>query len=323
MKEFTALYISNKELPLNYISHLLYRKDVNNYKDYLSRKEYKKLLQWSYSHAKEQIVTVQNKLFFEEFLVKNNISTPKIFFHNSKKIFTYEGNVFEIETKNAFTSFLTKVFIEKKIEHIFCKPVDGAKGKNIFIINKNTHQNLTDDLMDLIFSKAFIFQRVIPQNAVLNDINSSSINTLRIVTYKNEKNEVEILSGFIRVGRKGSIVDNAHKGGIVVPFDKETGKMGDEGLQLIYNGGGIFHKHPDTGIVFENLQIPHYVQVKEIVTKVSSLFKFPLLGWDVAITPTGPTIVEANHDFHLLLSDRTEKGLRRNPSIKKLLEKIS
>ena len=124
-------------------------------------------------------------------------------------------------------------------------------------------------------------------------------------------------------GRKGSIIDNAHAGGIVVPINKETGKMGNEGLQLIDNGGGVFYKHPDTGIIFDNIQIPHYIQVKEIVTKASSLFKIPLLGWDVALTPNGPVIIEANHNFHLLLSDRMEKGLKRTPSFKKLSLKLN
>ncbi len=322
IKEFTALYMAQKELPLNYISHLLYRKNIAKYTDYLSLKENRGLLQWSYSHAKDQITWVENKLLFEETLTKSNIPTPQIFFHNFKHQFTYDGDVFEIETKNDFFSFLEKVFNQQKIEHIFCKPIDGIRGENIFVIDKNTYRKIADNLIDLMFSKAFIFQELILQHTDLKKINSSSINTLRIVTYKNQKNEIEILSGFIRVGRKGAIIDNAHIGGIVIPFHKETGKMYAEGLQLIDNGGGIFHKHPDTGVIFDNLQIPHYKQVKKIVAEASLVFQFPLLGWDVAITPNGPTIVEANHDFHLLLSDLTEKGLKRNPSIKKLLEQI-
>ena len=322
IKEFTALSISKKELPTYYISNLLYRKNVSNYKDYLSLTENSRLLRWSWSKGKDQIVLAENKLLFEELLLKNNIPTPQIFFHNSKNRFTYKGNVFEIGTKNDFISFLEKVFNEEKIEYIFCKPIDGIKGENTFVIDKNTHRKISDSLISLVFSKAFIFQELILQHEVLKKINSSSINTLRIVTYKNKNNEVEILSGFIRVGIKGAIVDNASAGGIVVPFNKKTGRMCAEGLQLIDNGGGIFYKHPDTGIIFDNLQIPYYIQVKKLVAKASSLFKFPFLGWDVALTPNGPIIVEANHDLHLLISDRMEKGLKRIPSFKKLLEQL-
>ena len=323
IKEFTALCISEKELPLNYISHLLYRKSVVHYNDYLSLKENRGLLQWSCSHGKEQIEWVENKLMFEELLAKNNIPTPRIFFHNSKNRFTYKDDVLEIGTKNGFFSFLEKVFDEEKTERIFCKPINGARGENIFILERNTYRKIADRRIDLVFSQAFIFQESIPQHEALKKINSSSINTLRIVTYKNKQNEVEILSGFIRVGRKGAIIDNAHSGGIVIPLNKELGKMRDEGLQLINNGGGVFHRHPDSGIIFDGLQVPHYAQVKKTVARAASLFQFPLLGWDVAITPNGPVIVEANHDFHLLLSDLTEKGLKRNPSVKKLLEGLT
>ncbi len=322
VKEFTTLCISKKELPLYYISNLLYRKNVSHYNDYLSFKENKKLLNWSYSYSKEQNAFADNKLLFGEFLVKNNIPTPRIFFHNAKNKFTYKSDIFNIETKNEFVSFLENFFNEQKIEYIFCKPIDGTMGENIFIIEKNTLGKITDKLIQLVFTRAFIFQELILQHEALKKINFSCINTLRIVTYKNKDNDVEILSGFIRLGRAGSIVDNAHAGGIVVPFNKETGKMCHEGLQLIDNGGGIYYKHPDTEVIFDNFQIPYYTQVRDIVTKVSSLFNIPLLGWDIAITPNGPVIVEVNTDFHLLLSDRMEKGLKKSTSINKLLEQI-
>ncbi|MGB6153407.1 MAG: sugar-transfer associated ATP-grasp domain-containing protein [Pricia sp.] len=323
IKEFTTLGISAKEFPLHYISHLLYRKNVTNYKDYLSLKENHGLLQWSYSHAQEEIGLIENKLSFEAILSKNNIPTPRIFFHNLKNRFIYEGTAFDVDTKSDFFSFLEKVFNEKKVERIFCKPVDGIRGENIFVIDQNTYREMADNFIDLVFSKAFIFQELIRQHEDLGRINQSSVNTLRVVTYKNKNNASEVFSAFIRVGRKGAIIDNAHIGGIVVAIDKETGKMRGEGIQLIDNGGGIFYKHPDTGIIFDTVQIPHFDKVKKIATQAASLFKFPLLGWDIAVTPDGPVIIEANHDFHLFLSDRMEKGLKRNPTFKKILEQIT
>ena len=322
IKEFTSLSILQKELPLNYISHLLYRKDVVNYKDYLSLKENRKLLQWSYAHAEEQIILVENKMLFEQMLSENDIPTPQIYFHNTQNKFTYKGDNFQVANRTDFISFLDMFFNKEKIDRLFCKPVDGIRGEHIFIVDKDTYQQLDDDLSELVLAKAFIFQEVIQQHGDLRKINSSSVNTLRIITYKNQKNEVEILSGFIRLGRKGAIIDNAHFGGIVVPLNRDSGAMEAQGIQLIDNGGGIFHKHPDTGLVFENLQVPQYARVKEIAAHAASLLKFPLMGWDIAVTPDGPVIIEANHDFHLLLSDRTEKGLKRNPSIRKLIRQI-
>ncbi|PIA81964.1 hypothetical protein BFR04_11705 [Gaetbulibacter sp. 4G1] len=322
IKEFITLYFTNKSIPLYYITHFLYRKNTSNYKDYLSLKEHEKSLEWSCSFAPDQIILVENKLLFEELLVKNNIPTPKIFFHNSKNKFAYKGSGFEFKNKKELFSFFSKAFNEENVERFFCKPTNGRMGQNIFILDKNTYKNIDDTLVNLIFSQELMFQEVIVQHESLNEINKFSVNTLRIVTYKNEEGKVEILSGFIRLGIKGSVLDNAHAGGIVVSFNKETGKMGQEGLQLIDNGSGVFYKHPDTGIIFDSFQIPCYTQVKKIVIDVARLLKFPLLGWDVAITPDGPVIVEANHDFHLLLSDRMENGLKKNPVFNKLLQEI-
>lgn len=322
IKEFTSLYVAQKQIPVNYITSLLFRKNVLNYKDYITIKENQDLLAWSYAEANEQIELVENKLLFNKLLVKNNIPTPQIIFHNLKNSFTYNDETFRIATKKDFFLFLERVFDEVNIQRLFCKPTDGSMGKNIFVIDKNKSWETPDELINIVFSGSFIFQKPIIQHESLSKINHSSVNTLRIVAYKDQDHNVEIICGFIRLGRKGAVVDNAHAGGIVVPFDKDTGKMKDEGLQLIDNGGGIFYQHPETGIIFDNFQIPYYDQVKALVVEASALFKFPLLGWDIAITPQAPTIVEANHNFHLLLSDRMDLGLKRNPTINKLLEAL-
>lgn len=322
IREFIMLLFSKKELPKYYITNLLYRKNVDNYKKYLSFKENRKLLIWSQSQAKAQINLVQNKLLFGEFLIKNNIPTPKIYCHNSKTEFTYNNDVFQINSKKDLLVFFENIFIAENISHILCKPIDSGLGKNIFILDKLNLCDLDDNLIHLFISNSFIFQELILQHEVLKKINDTSLNTLRIVTYKTKSNNVEILSGFIRIGRKGAIVDNAHAGGIVIALNKETGEIRSEGLQLIDNGGGIFYKHPDSGVVFEGIQIPHYQQVKQIVTKATKLLNFPLLGWDVAIHPDGPVIIETNHNFHLMLSDRMENVLKNNVVFNELLKQI-
>ena len=46
------------------------------------------------------------------------------------------------------------------------------------------------------------------------------------------------------------------------------------------------------------------------------------IGWDVAITPNGPIIVEANRGPHLLSCEMGYGGLLRNQHIKKLVEEL-
>jgi hypothetical protein len=318
IKESISLYLSKKELPIYYFYNLLYRKNIKNYNDYLSLKENNVLLDWSHSLGADQIVLVENKLLFEEFLVKHDIPTPKIFLHNSKSKFTHKGNKVNVVSKNDFLTLLYKIFNEENTEKIFCKPIDGEQGKDIFVLDRMTYAKITDDVVTKVLSNSYIFQEAILQHKVLNKLNDSCVNTLRIATYKNTKNEVEILSIFIRIGRKGAIIDNAHAGGIVVSMNNDSGKLYSEGIQLITNGGGIFYRHPDSQIIFKDYEIPYFNELKQLVTKAATPFNFPLLGWDVALTPNGPIIIEVNHSFHLLLSDRMSNGLKRNPTFKEL-----
>lgn len=80
IKEFTSLYISKKKIPLYYISNLLYRKNVINYKNYLSLEESKTFLLWSYAQGGHHIPVAENKFLFHNLLIENKIATPRVFF---------------------------------------------------------------------------------------------------------------------------------------------------------------------------------------------------------------------------------------------------
>ena len=56
-----------------------------------------------------------------------------------------------------------------------------------------------------------------------------------------------------------------------------------------------FDTHPDTGVPFAGLRIPMYEEALALVRNASRHFGFMrTIGWDVAITPDGPMLIEAN-----------------------------
>ena len=63
-------------------------------------------------------------------------------------------------------------------------------------------------------------------------------------------------------------------------------------------GGTFFHArivHPVTGVAFKGFQIPFWVETIEMMKKaVPEASYISNIGWDVAITNSGPVIVEAN-----------------------------
>jgi hypothetical protein len=93
-------------------------------------------------------------------------------------------------------------------------------------------------------------------------------------------------------GRRGSIVSNVSQGGVAVLVD-EAGRLQNEAIDL---SGTRFQSHPDTGIRFEGHAVPFYEEAVALCRRAHlalapDLF---LIGWDVAITPRGPVILEPN-----------------------------
>ena len=89
------------------------------------------------------------------------------------------------------------------------------KNNNKFY-QKNTNAILTADYL-LNHPDEFILQEAMQQHPFMSKLNPSSINTIRIATYRSVKdNEVHLLSSVIRIGAKDQFVDNLHAGGVMV-----------------------------------------------------------------------------------------------------------
>ena len=72
----------------------------------------------------------------------------------------------------------------------------------------------------------------------------------------------------------------------------ETGITNSVFYDLEYNP---YYRHPDTGEMLLGVEIPHWQELKEKVSSAAKeLSEVPYLGWDVAITPDGVAIIEAN-----------------------------
>ena len=60
--------------------------------------------------------------------------------------------------------------------------------------------------------------------------------------------------------------------------------------------------HPITGVPIVGFQIPYWSDTKKLCRKAASHNKANRsIGWDVAITETGPSFVEGNHNWCKLL----------------------
>lgn len=146
----------------------------------------------------------------------------------------------------------------------------------------------------------YVIEEKIINNSNLKCLNPSSCNTLRVHTWRNrETATIEFISAFLRVGRSGSIVDNAFSGGIAIPIDK-NGKLS--------NSGCTFKpykriEHSDTGMVFKGYEIEKFQDIVEVAKKAhNNLPLFDFIGWDITVDENENVVViefNGNPDMRL------------------------
>lgn len=149
-----------------------------------------------------------------------------------------------------------------------------------------------DDLLELFekYKRDYTFQELIEQHDEMARFNPSSVNTLRIVTYRDFSEQYKVLYACVRFGGKGAIKDNVCSGGGYTGIDVQSGKLID---------GRIYTYHvsePPKATEAFPTEIPCWPTVKAAaLTLHRRLPQLRVVGWDFSITPDGrPTFVEFN-----------------------------
>lgn len=141
-------------------------------------------------------------------------------------------------------------------------------------------------------AEGLIIQRYIEQHPTLASFNPSSVNTLRIWALQCG-GTVKLRGAVLRMGRSGQLVDNASRGGLIARIDMETGRL--SGMSSMAVVSERLTHHPDTGTLLDGVQLPFWEESKELAKttmRVQPMMRFS--GLDIAITETGPLVVETN-----------------------------
>lgn len=186
----------------------------------------------------------------------------------------------------------TRILKKKYFEHVIEKPIWGIQGLKV-----RYHKLIKPE--DAI--EGYIYQRKIENHSYLKSIaNTKASNTIRVLTYLSNSNEVHILSALIRLSLNSGYTDNLVNGGIAVGINKITGKLNESGLD---NLGKKKFEHPDGYVKFNDAQIPFWKEIIALSKKAALNFKETrLIGWDILLTEEGPVILEANRKSSLYLS---------------------
>ena len=117
-------------------------------------------------------------------------------------------------------------------DKLIVKPtVEGMSGRNIIMLRREEGCWKHDGLevsVNMLQQRGvnFIVQECVVQHEYISQFNPTSVNTLRLTLYRSVKtDECVVTSAIMRIGGKGSVVDNAHAGGGYIGINVENGKL--------------------------------------------------------------------------------------------------
>jgi len=300
------IYLDNLWWLLKYreINHFYYMYGLDqkgaSQKDYLAKKVFFRLRNKVNSafltggRRSNYICLLRDKFIFANYLKALGFPTPQILALCDKDSITWldNGRPMALESISATDC---DVFIKE----ILGECADGVyavkvKEKKIYI---NEHEATIEQLKETIKGMCIVQQRVC-QHPKLSQLYPYSVNTIRLVTAMTNKNIVP-LGAIIRLGTNKQTCDNLAIGGLSVPIDIQTGALKKIGMFRPAFGRRT-ESHPDTGVRFDGFVIPFFDSALNMAIGLHAFFYgIHSIGWDIAITPTGPVFVEGNDNWEI------------------------
>ena len=225
---------------------------------------------------------------------------------SSSSIIFSDGRIEKTESLlNLKDTFFLKNIVLEAGEGVFqCRIINGKIQVNGIIKDWSAFKTI-------LGSNIWVVQTHHVSHESLRKFNPSALNTTRIVTILNGR-EPEFLCGFQGFATGNSVIDSWSNGSIYVGIDIKRGCLTEYGLTSVSDQRpGLLTVHPDSGIRFEGYEIPFLREAVNLCVSGHRLLYFNfIIGWDVAITDSGPLIVEANEKPGMNVAQALNGGLR-------------
>ena len=153
--------------------------------------------------------------------------------------------------------------------------------------------SLTEEYL-MSYGNDFCLQACVKQSEFTSQFCSTSVNTIRIATYKSVRDDnVHVIGAIIRLGKAGSFVDNAHAGGVFVGIDITTGELGKYAINEF---GEKFEEWNGIDLKNNTYSVPNWEKVLRFGEKVGNrVLHHRLLALDIALDiDNNPLLIEYN-----------------------------
>ena len=252
----------------------------------------------------------------------------------------YDGQASYVEPRE-----LVELLSTSKGERKFIvKPEDGWCGEDIFLLSYQDGQFFRQrgrsiEAFDLEAflrtskpprrkgrpASATLIEERIQQGPFWASLFADSANTIRLFTMWHPGEPAPFVARAVqRIGTADTVpTDNWSGGGISVPVDPETGRLGLGRMHPLKGKRPEqrFERHPDSGAQLSGAIVPGWDRIVAAVLQAAGSVPFNRMGgWDVLVDATGtPIILEANgnSDVNLL---QVHGGLLADPRIRRFYQ---
>lgn len=216
-------------------------------------------------------------------------------------------------------------------DDLFIKSDDGSNGDGAF---SATHRQgrweycgRTTTLSDLFYfarehanqsRSPYIAQsRIHVHHGLRHLMSPTAVGCVRIVTYMKD-GEAHFFRAEIKLTTGDGEIDNfvlGTTGNVVAAVDIDSGRLsvGYASRSITWPVIEPVAEHPDTGEPIQGTRLPLWDAVKALALQAQrSLPQVKTVGWDIAITPEGPVILEGNTTYGLgSLQIAHQRGFKR------------
>jgi hypothetical protein len=198
---------------------------------------------------------------------------------------------------------------------IFGKPAGGIQslgslGIRRFIAASNSLETMSGEeipldayVSDIVenYPAGYLFQKFLSPHPVIRGLCGDRLATVRIVTLTRD-DEPAVFRACWKIPSGANLADNYWRSGnMLARLDLASGTV-----QRVTSGAGLelaeHTVHPDTQTPMIGLSVPNWADAVSTAIEAARLLRLmPLIGFDIAMSESGPVIVEMNHnpDFFL------------------------
>ena len=243
----------------------------------------------------------EDKLVFKRYMAGAGVPVPELL-----GVFGADGRAETgepLRTPRELEAWL----LARDIANVVLKPATGTRGVGVEILGPRQPGAArwrraaggdvgVDEVVATIRARpefrSFVIERRVWPHPELTRYSAEIAHTVRAVTVLED--EVEVVVAVLRIPTGRTPTDNFSQGNVAAPIDLRTGRLGT-GVFKRERDLGRLTAHPVTGAPIAGQPVPDWDRAVAMLRRAAAAVPADrVLAWDLALTPDGPVMLEAN-----------------------------